>query len=78
MKAASRVTVISDAWPERTFPARISYQAPVMGRLHTRTGDPAERSDRDILEVLVDLDGAAKDLPLGLRVRAQFWRSVPR
>jgi HlyD family secretion protein len=74
VKVARRVTVISDGWPGRTFAARISYQAPVMGRRHTRTGDPAERSDRDILEVLVDLDPAAKELPLGLRVTAQFWR----
>jgi HlyD family secretion protein len=74
VKLARSVTVINDGWPGKTFPARISYQAPVMGRRHTRTGDPAERSDRDILEVMVDLDSAAKELPLGLRVTAQFWR----
>ncbi|HKE20838.1 MAG TPA: efflux RND transporter periplasmic adaptor subunit [Bryobacteraceae bacterium] len=74
VKGASRATVISDGWPGKTFAARISYQAPIMGRRHTRTGDPAERSDRDILEVLVDLDPAAKSLPLGLRVTVQFWR----
>jgi multidrug resistance efflux pump len=74
VKLARRVTVIADAWPGRSFAARIDRQAPVMGRRRTLTGDPAEKSDRDVLEWLVDLQSSAADLPLGLRVTVQFWR----
>jgi len=74
VRTARRVSVVSDAWPGKEFPATISYEAPVMGRRRTRTGDPAEKSDRDMLDVLVNLDHAAKDLPLGLRVTVQFRR----
>jgi len=66
--------VISDAWPGKTFAARIDRQTPVMGRRRTLTGDPAEKSDRDVLEWLVDLQPSAQELPLGLRVTVQFWR----
>src|ERR1041384_7642173 len=43
-----------------------------MGRKKVRTGDPAEKADRDILEVLIDLDEKDKALVIGLRVTAQF------
>jgi hypothetical protein len=37
-----------------------------------RTGDPAEKSDRDVLETLVDLDKGDLPLALGLRVTVRF------
>jgi hypothetical protein len=49
--------------------SRISSQ---MGRKKIRTGDPAEKSDRDVLEVLIDVEGKDKALVVGLRVTAQF------
>jgi HlyD family secretion protein len=39
-----------------------------MGRRQVLTGDPAEKSDRDVLEAVVDLEGVDLALPLGLRV----------
>jgi len=39
-----------------------------------RTGDPAEKADRDILEVLIDLDEKDKALVVGLRVTARFLK----
>ena len=41
---------LSDAWQGKALEATIDYEAPTMGRRHTRTGDPAEKSDRDVLE----------------------------
>jgi hypothetical protein len=38
------------------------------------TGDPADKSDRDILEVIAQLDHAANALPVGLRVTVEFGR----
>jgi hypothetical protein len=65
---------LSDAWQGKALEATIDYEAPTMGRRHTRTGDPAEKSDRDVLELLVDLTPSDVRLPLGLRVTVQFWR----
>jgi hypothetical protein len=45
-----------------------------MGRKSVVTGDPAQKADRDILEVTADLDQPANALPIGLRVTVQFIR----
>ena len=48
-----------------------------MGRKTVRTGDPADKGDRDILEVLVDLDRQDPRLVVGLRVTALFLDPQP-
>ena len=45
-----------------------------MGRKRVRTGDPAEKADRDVLEVVIDLDEKDAGGVVGLRVTAQFLR----
>jgi HlyD family secretion protein len=74
VKVATRVSVISDAWQGKALNATIDYEAPTMWRRHTCTGDPAEKSDRDVLELLVDLNPSDVRLPLGLRMTVQFWQ----
>jgi hypothetical protein len=37
-----------------------------------KTGDPAEKADRDVLEVFASLDPSAAMLPVGLRTTIQF------
>jgi HlyD family secretion protein len=51
---------------------RVSRIAPVMGRRQILTSDPADKSDRDVLEVIVDLESRPGHLPIGLRVSAIF------
>jgi HlyD family secretion protein len=46
--------------------------SPRMGRRQVLTGDPAEKSDHDIQEVIVALNSRAEDLPVGLRVSVFF------
>lgn len=41
-----------------------------MGRRTVLSGDPADKSDRDVLEAIVDLGEADRRLPVGLRVVA--------
>ena len=43
-----------------------------MGRKKIYTGDPAEKSDRDVLEILVDLNQVDPRLVVGLRTTVQF------
>jgi len=64
--------VLIDAFPEKRFRGKVSDIGALMGRKKVRTGDPAEKSDRDVLEVLVDLDETDKRLAVGLRVTVRF------
>ena len=66
------VIVLADAYPDKKFAGRVSQVGSVMGRKKVRTGDPAEKSDRDVLEVLIDLDETAGRLVVGLRTSVQF------
>ncbi|HEY6334171.1 MAG TPA: efflux RND transporter periplasmic adaptor subunit [Blastocatellia bacterium] len=73
-----QVSVLIDAMPQARLTGKVSKLESLMGRKKVRTGDPAEKSDRDVLEVLIDLDQAqAAKLPLviGLRVTAQFVKA---
>jgi hypothetical protein len=67
-----RVLVHADAFPQQEFTGTIAYAESLMGRKKIRTGDPAEKSDRDVLEVLADLADQDPRLVVGLRVTVQF------
>lgn len=66
------VIVLADAYPDKKFGGRVSRVGAVMGRKKVRTGDPAEKSDRDVLEVLIDLHETKGYLIVGLRTSVQF------
>src|ERR1700677_1860090 len=76
VKIGQRVIVTADGFPGQRFPGRVVDLAHVMGRKSVLSGDPAEKADRDILEVVVELDPAASELPVGLRITTQFLNSV--
>jgi HlyD family secretion protein len=63
--------VVNGSSPAR-LRGRVSRIAPVMGRRQILTSDPADKSDRDVLEVIVDLETRPSHLPIGLRVSAIF------
>ncbi len=67
-----RVAVTAPAFAGREFGGTVARIAAQMGRQQVRTGDPAEKSDRDVLEVLIDLDEVDARLVIGLRVTVQF------
>lgn len=69
-----KVLVSADAFSNRTFTGVVTERAGEMGRKTVLTGDPAQKADRDILEVTAVLDRSADALPLGLRVTVQFVR----
>jgi HlyD family secretion protein len=69
-----KLLVSADAFSARTFPGVVTEIASVMGRRSVLTGDPAQKADRDVLEVTADLGPSSKELPLGLRVTVQFER----
>lgn len=72
LRLGQAVTVSADAFPDKEFNGRVTSFCSLMGRKHVRTGDPAEKSDRDVLEVLVDLDDNDERLVVGLRTTVRF------
>ncbi|MEP7341855.1 MAG: efflux RND transporter periplasmic adaptor subunit [Acidobacteriota bacterium] len=72
LRAGQAVAVQADAFPEKQFSGRVASFGALMGRKQVRTGDPAEKSDRDVLEVLIDLDERDERLVVGLRTTVRF------
>jgi multidrug resistance efflux pump len=50
----------------------VTSVSPLMGRRTIRSGDPGEKMDRDVMEVLVRLDKPPPALVVGLRVTVRF------
>lgn len=72
IQIGAQVRITSDSFNGKQIEGVISGTEKVMGRRTTRSGDPSEKSDRDILEVLITLPKT--DLPLlpDMRVTVRF------
>ncbi|HXI91690.1 MAG TPA: efflux RND transporter periplasmic adaptor subunit [Blastocatellia bacterium] len=73
-QVGQRVMVQSDSFQGGKLMGTVKSIGSQMGRKKVRTGDPAEKADRDILEVLIDLDEKDRALVVGLRVTARFLK----
>ncbi len=69
-----KAILTSEAYAGQRFYGTLERLASVMGRKTVDTGNPADKSDRDILEALIDLQQDSGALPIGLRVTVQFVR----
>lgn len=67
-----KVVVTSDSYHGKSFTGTVTKLASIMGRKTVLTGNPAEKEDRDVLEVTARLEPAANVFPVGLRVTVQF------
>ena len=74
IRIGQRVLVFSDAYPGKRFSGVVTKLSEMMGRKTVLTGNPADKSDRDVLETFAELDGEARSLPVGLRATVQFLR----
>jgi len=72
--AGQKIVVSSEAYGGQRFSGTVTRVASVMGRKSVITGDPADKNDRDILEVIAQLEPAATALPVGLRTTVHFQR----
>jgi len=72
IRVGQKAISTSEAYPGRRFSGTLERIASIMGRKTVQTGNPADKSDRDILEALIDLQPDAAALPMGLRVTVQF------
>jgi len=57
---------------QKPLAGRVIWTSVVMGRKTARSTDPADKSDRDILETLIAPERGAVRLPIGLRVLVEF------
>jgi HlyD family secretion protein len=67
-----KVVILADALDGKKLNGSVTRISTMMGRKSISTGDPSDKSDRDILEAVIDLEGNPLSLPIGLRVTVQF------
>ena len=66
------VVIRADALGGKKLIGSVASISTLMGRKSVFTGDPSDKSDRDVLEAVINLDSDARSLPVGLRVTVQF------
>jgi HlyD family secretion protein len=76
LSVGQRVIIQADALEGKKLGGFVSRISAMMGRKSISTGDPSDKSDRDILESVIDLDDNSRPLPIGLRVTVQFLSTV--
>jgi HlyD family secretion protein len=78
MSVGQLVIIQADALEGKKIRGSVARISAMMGRKSITTGDPSDKSDRDILEAVIDLDDNSRPLPIGLRVTVQFLSNVHR
>jgi len=76
VSVGQKVVIHADALEGKTLNGSVASVSAMMGRKSINTGDPSDKSDRDILEAVIDLEDRARSLPIGLRVTVQFLTST--
>jgi HlyD family secretion protein len=72
IKLGQSAVIVVNALGQKQLRGHVAKIALVMGRRKILTSDPADKSDRDVMEVIVDLDEKPENLPIGLRVSVIF------
>jgi multidrug resistance efflux pump len=67
-----KVVIQADALDGKRLSGSVVRISEMMGRKSISTVDPSDKSDRDILEAVIGLEGNPLALPIGLRVTVQF------
>ena len=72
VSVGQKVVIQADALDGKRLNGSVVRVSTMMGRKSISTGDPSDKSDRDILEAVIGLEGNPLSLPIGLRVTVQF------
>jgi hypothetical protein len=77
VREGQTVSIRADAL-DREVRGRIVRIGRLMGRKKVFSGEPQDKYDRDVLEVIAELEpSAGRKLPIGLRVTAYFETTRP-
>jgi multidrug resistance efflux pump len=72
LSVGQNVIIQADALEGKKLRGSVSRISAMMGRKGISTGDPSDKSDRDVLEAVIELEDNSRPLPIGLRVTVQF------
>ena len=72
LSVGQKVVIQADALDGKKLNGSVTSISAIMGRKSISTGDPSDKSDRDVLEATIDLQDNTRQLPIGLRVTVQF------
>jgi multidrug resistance efflux pump len=72
LSLGQNVIIQADALEGKKLRGSVSRISAMMGRKAISTGDPSDKSDRDVLEAVIELEDNSRPLPIGLRVTVQF------
>jgi HlyD family secretion protein len=78
LSVGQNVIIQADALEGKKLRGSVSRVSAMMGRKTISTGDPSDKSDRDVLEAVIDLEDNSRPLPIGLRVTVQFLSNPHR
>lgn len=78
IKLGQAAVVTADAFPGREFEGQVIEIAHAMQPNSVLSDDPAQKADREVLDVLIELKNSRDDLPLGLRVTARMTSVVTK
>jgi HlyD family secretion protein len=74
VRAGQKALVFPEGKREQAVTGSVVSLYRSLGRKHVANDDPAERTDREVLEMLVGLDTRPAGWPLGLRVVVQVLK----
>ena len=72
LRIGQQVIILADALDGKKLNGTVVRISAMMGRKSINTGDPSDKSDRDVLEAVIDTQDDAQPLPVGLRVTVRF------
>lgn len=76
VKLGQQAIVTADAYPGKKFDGQVVEISQAMQSKSVLNDDPSQKTDRDVLDVVVQLKPSKEELPLGLRVTAQMTGMV--
>lgn len=72
VKIGQASIVTADAFPGEKFSGQVVEISQAMEEKSVLSDDPAQKTDRDVLDVVIELKPSKEQLPLGLQVTAQM------
>jgi multidrug resistance efflux pump len=74
VRIGQKVLVFPTGREDEKLTGKVQQIAASMGRKRVISGDPADKTDHDVLESLIRLDPKGQSLPVGMRVVVQFFQ----
>jgi HlyD family secretion protein len=69
-----KAAIHAEGFPDSPIAGTVTWLAATMGRKTALSTNPAEKTDRDIREALIDFDPGDRTLVVGLRVTVEFLK----